>query len=145
MATSFQQELTNMTVKGTAGFTKGLNKGLLDVIFGDQAGTAAPSAGSTGSRALPSGPAVATLIDTIQVVEDGDVIRAEQHNDLVGAVRLIARLLDTGQIAQEITVSAAPVLLPPVRGRGSPVLAGRSAAIMLCVRHAVALDASPYD
>jgi hypothetical protein len=46
----------------------------------------------------------------IQVVEDGDVIRAEDHNDLVAAVRLIARLLDTGQIAQEIKVTAAPLL-----------------------------------
>ena len=40
---------------------------------------------------------------------------------------------------------AAPVRLPPMRGRGSATQAGRPAAIMLCVHHADALDASPYE
>ncbi len=45
-------------------------------------------------------------------MEDGDVIRARDHNDLLSAIRLIARLLDTGALTQEVTVAAAPVLLP---------------------------------
>lgn len=81
---------------------------------------AAPSAGAATGTAAPTGsppptitgPAAATIVDSIPYVEDGDVIRARDHNDLLSAIRLIARLLDTGELAQEITVAAAPVLLP---------------------------------
>ena len=79
--------------------------------------TAGPSAsaGVAPTGAPPpvvTGPAAATIVDSIPYVEDGDVIRARDHNDLLSAIRLIARLLDTGELKQEITVSAAPVLLP---------------------------------
>jgi hypothetical protein len=120
MATAFQMQLQkslefqkNVDFQETGELKTAtmLNAGLFNVIFGI-GGKSSTSPGSGGSTvpSLPSGPAVATLIDMIQVVEDGDVIRAEDHNDLVAAVRLIARLLDTGQIAQEIKATAAPLL-----------------------------------
>jgi hypothetical protein len=118
MPGNFKEQLQNISTMQAVS-----NLGLLGLVFGGGigggiGGPAAPPV-STSPQPLPgatvpSGPAVATLIDAIAFVEDGNVIRAEDHNDLVAAVRLIARLLDTGQIAQEITVSVAPVLLPVV-------------------------------
>lgn len=108
MPGNFKEQLQNISSMKAVS-----NLSLFEMVFGG-VGTTPPS--TTGPQPLPgptvpSGPAVATLIDTIKLVEDGQVVRAEHINDVVFAVRLIARLLDTGQISQDITVSAAPVLL----------------------------------
>jgi len=65
--------------------------------------------GMTGTPTTP-GRAVTTFVDSMDYVDDGDVIRAAHHNSLLDAIRIIARLLDTGEITQQVEVSPAPVL-----------------------------------
>jgi len=122
MATNFQNQISDAQF--------GLSENLKDAAFnrnvllgllfgpstgGKQIGTGGSNQGggsTTPTTPVPTGPAAATILDTIPYVSDGDVIRAEDHNDLVAAVRLLARLVDTGEISPQIVVNAAPLIQP---------------------------------
>ena len=91
--------------------------------------TAGPSASAgvapTGTPApVVTGPAAATIVDSIPYVRGRRRHPGRGPQRPAQRVRLIARLLDTGEINQEITVTAAPVLLPVVNKDEVPARRG---------------------